>query len=75
MTASIAAHCEICDAHESVFVIQRVKTGAITRLAAKPIRQPVIAQVFDAPSETIVRSCIPGRLASVSNAPAYARRE
>ena len=31
--ASTAAHCEICDAHESVFVIQRVNTGASARLA------------------------------------------
>jgi len=46
-TASTAAHWEICDAHESVLVIQRVNTGARMRFAAKPMRQPVIAQVFD----------------------------
>ncbi len=68
--ASTAAHCEICDAQESVLVIQRVNTGASARLATKPMRQPVIAQVFDAPSLMIVRSSMPGRVASVSNAPA-----
>ena len=51
------------DAQDSVFVIQRVKTGASTGFEVKPIRQPVIAQVFDAPSEMIVRSYIPGSCA------------
>ena len=32
--AASAAHCEICDAHDSVFVIQRVNTGASVRFAA-----------------------------------------
>jgi hypothetical protein len=50
-------------------VIQRVKTGASVRLAAKPIRHPVIAQVFDAPSQITVRSRRPGRVAIESNAP------
>jgi hypothetical protein len=35
------------------------------------MRQPVIAHVFEAPSETMVRACIPGRLASDSNVPEY----
>ena len=70
MIASTAAHCEICDAQESVLVIQRVNTGASARLATKPIRQPVIAQVLDAPSQMMVRSSMPGREASDSKAPA-----
>ena len=37
--ASIAAHWLTCEAHESVFVTQRVKTGASVRFAAKPIRR------------------------------------
>ena len=32
--ASTAAHCEICDAQDSVLVIQRVNTGASARFAA-----------------------------------------
>jgi hypothetical protein len=35
-------------------VTQRVNTGRSVRLAQKPIRQPVIAQVFEAPSAMIV---------------------
>ena len=35
------------------------------------MRQPVIAQVFDAPSLMIVRSSMPGRVAIESNAPSY----
>ena len=31
--AATAAHCEICDAQDSVLVIQRVNTGASARLA------------------------------------------
>ena len=50
-------------------MIQRVNTGASARLATKPMRQPVIAQVFDAPSLMIVRSSMPRRVASESNAP------
>ena len=75
LIASTAAHWLICDAHESVLVIQRVNTGASARLAVKPMRQPVIAQVFDAPSEMIVRSCMPGSCAIETNSPSYTRRE
>jgi hypothetical protein len=68
--ACSAAHCEICDAHESVFVIQRVSAGASARFAAKPTRHPVIAQVFEAPSEMMVRSYIPGSWAIEKNSEA-----
>ena len=33
LMAATAAHCEICDAHDSVLVIQRVNTGANVLLA------------------------------------------
>ena len=69
LIASTAAHWVICEAHESVFVTQRTNCGASTGFAAKPIRQPVIAQVFDAPSEMIVRSYIPGSEAIEANSP------
>ena len=68
--ASSAAHCEICEAQDSVLVIQRVNSGASTGFEVKPMRQPVIAQVFDAPSEMIVRSYIPGSCAIEKNSPA-----
>jgi hypothetical protein len=58
--ASTAAHWLIWEAQESVLVIQRVKTGASTGFEVKPMRQPVIAQVFEAPSEMMVRSYMPG---------------
>src|SRR5438477_12711911 len=67
--ASIAVHCLICDAQDLVLVIQRVNTGASVRLAMYPMRHPVIAQVFDAPSEMMVRSSMPGREASDVNFP------
>src|SRR5687767_13189669 len=77
--ASTAAHWLICEAHDSVFVIQRVKTGASCGFEVKPMRQPVIAQVFEAPSEMMVRSYMPGTWAMEKNEPAasspYARRE
>src|SRR5690348_17859076 len=38
LIASTAAHCEICDAQDSVFVIQRVNTGASARLDRKSTR-------------------------------------
>jgi len=44
LTASTAAHCEICDAQESVFVIQRVKTGASVRFAANRALAPVFTR-------------------------------
>jgi hypothetical protein len=44
-------------------------------LEVRPIRQPVIAQVLDAPSEMMVRSYIPGSWAIEKNSPVYARRE
>ena len=40
----------------------------------KPMRQPVIAQVFDAPSEMMQRSCMSGRLASDWKLPSNVRR-
>ena len=75
MIAATAAHCEICDAQDSVLVIQRVNTGARARLATYPMRQPVIAHVLEAPSLMIVRSSMPGRVASESKRPSYTRRE
>ena len=68
LIASTAAHCEIWDAQDSVLVIQRVNSGASARLAVKPMRQPVIAQVFDAPSAMIVRSSMSGNCAIDANA-------
>ena len=65
VSAVNAAHWLICDAHDSVFVIQRVNTGAKASLAAKPMRHPVIAYVFDAPSEMIVRSRMSGNDATM----------
>jgi hypothetical protein len=67
--ASTAAHCVICEAQESVLVTQRVNTGASALFAVKPRRQPVIAQVFEAPSEMMVRSSISGNWASDTNSP------
>ena len=67
--ASRAAHWLICEAQDSVLVIQRVNTGASARLATKPTRQPVMAQVFDAPSEMMVRSRMPDSAASDTNSP------
>src|SRR3954466_10507651 len=75
LIASSAAHWLIWEAQESVLVIQRVKTGASAGLDVRPMRQPVIAQVFEAPSEMIVRSYIPGTCAIEKNCPEYARRE
>ena len=57
-------------AHDSVLVIQRVKTGASAGFEVKPMRQPVIAQVLDAPSEMIVRSYMPGTCAMEKKSPA-----
>ena len=51
-------------------MIQRVKCGASTGLEAKPMRQPVIAQVLEAPSEMMVRSYMPGSCAMEKNSPA-----
>src|SRR5438309_7272 len=68
--ASSAAHWLICEAHDSVLVIQRVKTGASSGFDVKPMRQPVIAQVFEAPSEMMVRSYMPGACAIEKNSPA-----
>src|SRR5207248_2913495 len=73
--ASTAAHWLICEAQDSVLVIQRVNTGASAGLAVKPIRQPVIAQVLEAPSEMMVRSYMPGTWAMEKNSPTYAKRE
>ena len=39
------------------------------------MRQPVIAQVFEAPSEMMVRSYIPGSCAMEKNSPSNTRRE
>src|SRR6185437_8969905 len=58
--ASTAAHWLICDAHDSVLMIQRPKCGARIGFDAKPIRQPVIAHAFDAPSAMMVRSYMSG---------------
>ena len=69
LIASTAAHWLICEAQESVLVIQRVKTGASAGLDVSPMRQPVIAQVFEAPSEMMVRSYIPGTCAMEKNSP------
>ena len=69
LIASTAAHWLICEAHDSVLVIQRVKTGASAGLEVKPMRQPVIAQVFEAPSEMMVRSYMPGTCAIEKNSP------
>ena len=69
MIASTAAHWLICEAQDSVLVIQRVKTGASAGFEVKPMRQPVIAQVFEAPSETMVRSYMPGTWAIEKNSP------
>jgi hypothetical protein len=70
VTASSAAHWLICEAHDSVLVIQRVKKGASAGFEVKPMRHPVIAHVLDAPSEMIVRSYIPGSCAIEKNSPA-----
>ena len=43
LMASTAAHWLIWEAHESVLVIQRVKTGASAGFDVKPMRHPVIA--------------------------------
>ena len=75
LIASTAAHWLICEAQDSVLVIQRVKNGASTGFDVKPMRQPVIAQVLEAPSEMMVRSYIPGTCAMEKNSPTYARRE
>jgi hypothetical protein len=75
LIASTAAHWLICEAQESVLVIQRVKTAASAGLDVSPMRHPVIAQVFEAPSEMMVRSYIPGTCAIEKNWPEYARRE
>ena len=64
LTAATAAHCEIWLAQLSVLVTHLVNAGASSLFAVKPMRQPVIAQVFDAPSEMMQRSCISGKLAS-----------
>src|SRR5204862_7820834 len=69
LIASTAAHWLTCEAQESVFVTQRTNCGARTGFEAKPIRQPVIAQVLEAPSEMIVRSTIPGSDAIDANDP------
>ena len=75
MIASTAAHWLICEAQDSVLVIQRVNTGASTGFAVKPMRQPVIAQVFEAPSEMMVRSYMPGTCAIEKKSPWNTRRE
>ena len=75
MIASTAAHWLICEAQDSVLVIQRVKTGASAGLEVKPIRQPVMAQVFEAPSEMMVRSYMPGSCAIEKNSPLKTSRE
>ena len=69
LIASTAAHWLICEAQESVLVIQRVNTGASSGFEVKPMRQPVIAQVLDAPSEMMVRSYMPGACAMEKNSP------
>ena len=69
VSAASAAHWLICDAHDSVLVIQRVKTGASVAFAVNPMRQPVIAYVFDAPSEMMVRSRMPGSVAIDTKSP------
>ena len=71
----VAIHWLICEAQESVFVIQRVNTGASFGLEVKPMRQPVIAQVLDAPSEMMVRSYIPGTCAMEKNSLSNTSRE
>ena len=63
VSASTPAHCVMCDAHDSVLVTHFVNIGDRTLLAAKPNRQPVIAQVLEQPSPTIVRSVMLGKLA------------
>src|SRR5437868_13822776 len=79
LIASTAAHWLICEAQDSVLVIQRVNTGAMVGFEVKPMRQPVIAQVFEAPSEMMVRSYMPGTCAMEKNGPVvpvpYTRRE
>ncbi len=69
LIAWTAAHWVIWEAHESVLVTQRTNCGASTGFDAKPSRQPVIAQVLDAPSEMIVRSYMPGSDAIEANSP------
>ena len=54
-------------------MIQRVNTGASAGFEVKPMRQPVIAQVFDAPSEMMVRSYMPGTCAMEKNSPDVAQ--
>src|SRR5258707_3474605 len=75
LTASTAAHWLICEAQESVLVIQRVNTGASAGFEVKPILQPVMAQVFDAPSEMMVRSYMTGTSAMGKKTSCEARRE
>ena len=58
-----------------MLVIQRVNTGASFGLEVKPMRQPVIAQVLEAPSEMMVRSYIPGTCAMEKNSLWNTRRE
>ena len=65
--ACTAAHWLMCEAQDSVLVIQRTKCGASTGFDAKPMRQPVIAQVLEAPSEITVLSYMPGNEAIEEN--------
>src|ERR1019366_4401008 len=75
LIASTAAHWLRCDAQESVLVTQRTNCGARRGFEAKPMRQPVMAQVLEAPSEMMVRSYIPVSDAIEANSPWYSRRE
>src|SRR3954467_2606020 len=73
--ASTARHWLICDAHDSVLRTQRAKCCDRIGFDAKPMRQPVIAHAFDAPSAMIVRSYMPGIDAIDVYASSYVRRE
>ena len=75
LSASTTPHWFGCGGQESVLVTQRVKTGARARFAAYPILQPVMANVLEAESAMMVRSCIPGTFDMLWKSPSYTSPE
>ncbi len=73
--ASTAAICEKADVHETELMIRRLKAGTSAGgTAAKPRRQPVMANVLLKPSRRIVRSAMPGNEAIEMCSPSYTMR-